>query len=178
MRPSAGPHNRVHVRTCGLCVRLCPSRPTVYSSTEYCVSVCNAHCCHDAQDPQTQKNRGFTAPTPKWALSSPHAQGRSLLIANPNHIPLPSRDILACNGKKAMARATATLFTPGSNGGGDFAPNSILKSSITRRQVVGQRHDGPGRSSTCHPPSQRSSNTWQCRRSAVHIGMGQFVRRA
>jgi len=110
VRPSAGPHNRVHVRTCVLCVRLCPSRPTVYSSTESrSVSVCNVR----SRCPRSrEKNRGFTAATPKWALSSPHAQGRSLFIANPNHIPLPSRDILACNGKKAMARATATIFTP------------------------------------------------------------------
>ena len=83
MRPSAGPHNRVHVRTCVLCVRLCPSRPTVYSSTESrSVSVCNVRKMPKIQ---REKSRFHSRNTKMGTLITPRSGTLSFYSQSESH---------------------------------------------------------------------------------------------
>ena len=80
VRPSTGPHNRVHVRTCVLCVRLCPSRPTVYSSTESrSVSVCNVRKI------QREKSRFHSPNTKVGTLITPRSGTLSFYSQSESH---------------------------------------------------------------------------------------------
>ena len=120
--------DREHPAPCRVCVAMkdeyhvCGRRPG-HTTAFTCAHVCSVSLptteywllplscvCTEIQ---SEKSRGFTSPTPKWALSSPHAQGRSLFIANPNPIPLPWSVISwratakgngACNGNHFHTR--------------------------------------------------------------------------
>ena len=60
-----------------------------------------------------EKNRGFHSRNTKMGtLITPRSGTLSFYSQSESHSLTLERDILACNGKKAMARATATIFTP------------------------------------------------------------------